>query len=350
MRAFSAMDRQTRRKQGNLVGAPMRGLLAVLAIIGFTVSAEAKTYAYVFNIGSGDISVIDTEVHEVIDTVDVGLRIRWFSSRFFDGKRVWATDADMKKAEVVVFDPWTLKTLKRVPIGKGPSFSVELTPDHRFAIAHAAGSNEVVVIDANSYEIVRRIPVGQFPCDLTLSADGRLAYEPDRDQDTLSVIDWRSGKTLRTIPFENGSRPRMLTLSPDGGRLWIEERDSSKVSVFDTQTFERLAYLPVGKEPATNEFTPSGRHTVVTHMGDDVVKVFEADTFQEVKTIKVGKSPVNAAFRPDGRYGYVTNQLSGAVSVIDTEGWNVAKTLKVGDKPFGIYLFDPAKGQMAGNR
>ncbi len=325
-------------------------LLCALALFGLFSSAEAKTYAYVFNIGSGDISVIDTEAQEVIDTVDVGLRIRWFSSRFFDGKRVWTTDADMKKAEVVVFDPWTLKTLKRFPIGKGPSFSVELTPDHRFAIAHAAGSNEVVVIDANSYEIVRRIPVGQFPCDLTLSVDGRLAYEPDRDQDTLSVIDWRSGKTLRTIAFEKGSRPRMLTLSPDGKRLWVEERDSSKVSVFDTRTFERLAYLPAGKMPATNEFAPSGRYTVVTHMGDNVIKVFESETFREVKTVKVGKSPVNSAFRPDGRYVYVTNRLSGTVSVIDTADWKVAKTLKVGDKPFGIYLFDPTQGTMAGNR
>ncbi len=337
-------------KRDNPVAALLATLLWLLALIGHSSSVEAKTYAYVFNVGSGDVSIIDTEAHEVVDTVDVGLRVLWFSSRFFDGIRVWTVDADMNKAEVVIFDPWTLKTLKRIPIGKGPSFSVELTPDHRFAVAAAAGSNEVVVIDARTYEIVRRIPVGEFPCDLTLSLDGKLAYEPDRDQDTVSVIDWRSGKTLRTIPFESGSRPRMLTLSPDGKRLWVEERDTSKVSVFDTQTFERLAHLPVGKKPATNEFTPLGRYTIVTHMGDNVIKVFETDTFREVKTIEVGQSPVNSAVRPDGRYVYVTNRLSGTVSVIETEGWTVAKTLKVGEKPFGIYLFDSTEGTMAGNR
>ncbi len=335
--------------------APMCALLgglflATAALFGLSLSAEAKPYAYVFNIGSGDVSVIDTEAQEVIDTVDVGLRIRWFSSRFFDGKRVWATDAALGKAEVVVFDPWTLKTLKRIQIGKGPAFGVELTPDHRFAVAAAAGSDEVVVIDARTYEIVRRIPTGKFPCDLTLSLDGRLAFEVDRDQDTLSVIDWQAGTTLETVSLEGGSKPHMLTLSPDGRRLWVQERETSKISVFDAQTFERVARLSVGKGPATTEFTPSRRFAVTTHIADQMVKVFESGSFKEVKTIQVGQNPVNSVFHPDGRYAYVTNKASNTVSIIDVERWEAVKTLDVGNTPWGIYLFDPTRGEMAGNR
>ena len=126
------------------ISAMIIGLFAILGAIGFSNSADAKTYAYVFNIGSGDVSIIDTDAQEVIVTVDVGIRVRWFASRFFDGKRVWATYADLKKAEVVVFDPWILRILKRIPLGKGPSFAVELTPDHRFAVAAVAGTDEVV--------------------------------------------------------------------------------------------------------------------------------------------------------------------------------------------------------------
>lgn len=350
MKIFNPADPETGRKRRDPVRALIWGMLAILAAIGFADSAEAKAYGYVFHDGSGKVSIIDTEAQQVVVTVDMGLRVRWFSSRFFDGKRVWAVDGDPKKAEVIVFDPWTLKTLKRIPFGKGPSFSVELTPDHRFAIADAAGDNELVVIDTATYEIVRRIPVGQFPCDLTLSADGKLAFEPDRDQDTISVVDWQSGRVLRTLSLDKDSRPHMLTLSPDGNRLWVQERDASKISIFDANSFERLARLAAANKPATNEFTPSGRYTLQTHLGDNVVMVFETDTFSEVKRVKVGDSPVNSAFRPDGRYAYVTNRKSGTVSVIDTERWEVMKTLEVAAKPFGIYLFDPAKGQMAGNR
>ena len=327
------------------------GIAAALAVAAPIMKpVEARPYGYVFNAGSGDVSIINTDSQEVIVTVDAGLRIRWFSSRFFDGKRVWAVDGDMSKAEVIVFDPWTLRTLKRIPFGKGPSFSVELTPDLKFALAAAAGSNEVVVIDTETYEITKRIPTGQFPCDLTLSLDGGTVYEPDRDQDTVSVIDWRAGKTVRTISFAEGSKPHMLTLSPDGGELWVQEREGSAISVIDTETFERVDRLAVGNKPATNEFAPDSRHTVATHIGDSVIKVFDVGTRHEVMTVETGKAPVNSTFRPDGKYVYVTNRDSGTVSVIETATWSVAKALKVGEKPFGIYIFDPELGEMSGNR
>lgn len=326
------------------------GLVAAAAFFSLTTFADAKVYAYVFDDETGKVSVIDTNTQTVTATRDVQLRIRWFSSRFFDGERVWAVDGDMKKAEVVVFDPRTFDTLERIPFGKGPSFGVELTPDYQFAIAAAAGSDEVVVIDARTYEIVRRIPVGNFPCDVTLSADGLIAFEPDRDQDTMSAVDWKSGKVVKTVRFESGAKPHMLTLSPDGKSLWVQEREASQISVLDTRSFERLSRLPVGKMPATNEFSPTGPYTVTTHIGDNVIKVFNSNNFTEIKQITVGKSPVNSAFTPDGRTVYVTNRMSGTVSVIDTEGWTVVKTVEVGAEPFGIYLFDPDLGKMAGNR
>ena len=312
--------------------------------------ANAKTYAYVFNEGSGDISIIDTEAQEVTATVDAGLRIRWFSSRFFDGKRVWTIDADFENAEVIVFDPWTLQTLKRIPFGKGPSMSLELSPDLKFAITISPGTDEVVVIDTATYEIVRRIPVGKFPCDLTLSLDGKLAFEVDRDQDTLTVLDWRSGKILKTVDFEKGSRPHMLTLSPDGRQLWVQERDSSKLSVYDAKTLERVARFPVGRAPITTEFAPNRHDTLTTHIGESFLKVFDSSALREVTTIQVGRSPVNSIFDSSGRYAYVTNRQSNTVSIVDAARFEVVKTIEVGTNPFGIYLFNPSQGKMTGNR
>ncbi|MEE9291224.1 MAG: YncE family protein, partial [Alphaproteobacteria bacterium] len=47
---------------------------------------------------------------------------------------------------------------------------------------------------------------------------------------------------------------------------------------------------------------------------------------------------------------YVTNRQSNSVSIIDTVPWEEIKTIKVGTHPFGIYLFNPSQGTMAGNR
>ena len=85
-------------------------------------------------------------------------------------------------------------------------------------------------------------------------------------------------------------------------------------------------------------------------MGDNIVRVFDTVTFGLIETMTVGKSPVNSVFRPDGRYAYVTNSQSGSISVINAETWRVEKTIDVGGAPFGIYLFDPINGVMAGSR
>ena len=313
-------------------------------------AANPKTFAYVFNEGSSNISIIDIETQEMIATVDAGLRIRWFSNRFFDGKRVWTIDADFKNAEVIVFDPWTLQTIKRIPFGSGPSMSLELSPDLKHAITISPGTDEVVVIDTATYEIVRRIPVGKFPCDLTLSPDGKHAFIVERDQDTLSIIDWQNGKTLKTVALDDKSRPHMLTLSPDGTEIWVQERDAAMLSVYESKTLARVARFPVGRAPITTEFTPSGQTTITTHIGEGFIKIFDAESLGEIKTIQVGQSPVNSIVEPSGRYAYVTNRQSNSVSVIDTEQWREIKTIKVETNPFGIYLFNPSLGTMAGNR
>ena len=304
--------------------------IAGLPEFGVAPAANAKTFAYVFNEGSGDISIIDIETQEVTATVDAGVRIRWFSNRFFDGKRIWTIDADFENAEVVVFDPWTLQTIKRIPFGSGPSMSLELSPDLKHAITISPGTDEVVVIDTATYEIVRRIPVGNFPCDLTLSLDGKHAYLVERDQDTLSIVDWQNGKTLKTVALEDMSRPHMLTLSPDGTKLWVQERDAAKLSVYDAKSLNRVAHLRVGRAPIMTEFTPAGQTTLTTHIGEDFVKIFDTDSFSEIKTIQVGRSPVNSIFEPTGRYAYVTNRQSHSVSIIDTELWQEIKSIKVG--------------------
>ena len=59
---------------------------------------------------------------------------------------------------------------------------------------------------------------------------------------------------------------------------------------------------------------------------------------------------MNSIFEPSGHYAYVTNRQSNSVSIIDTKLWEEIKTLEVGRNPFGIYLFNPARGEMTGNR
>ena len=73
----------------------------------------------------------------------------------------------------------------------------------------------------------------------------KLAFEPDRDQDTVSVIDTATFEVIRVLPFKKESKPHMLTVSPKGKFLWVEERDANVVSILDVSTFEVVKRIPV---------------------------------------------------------------------------------------------------------
>ena len=63
--AVATRDTAHTHMAGGPAAALVATLLYVLALFGHFSSVDAKTYAYVFNIGSGDVSVIDTEAQEV---------------------------------------------------------------------------------------------------------------------------------------------------------------------------------------------------------------------------------------------------------------------------------------------
>ncbi len=78
----SAGGRHAYRTKQNYapIYAAMSALVFGCGLLVMATSAQAKPHAYVFNVGSGTVSVIDTEAQKVVDTIDAGLRVKWFSA------------------------------------------------------------------------------------------------------------------------------------------------------------------------------------------------------------------------------------------------------------------------------
>ncbi|MFQ5899492.1 MAG: cytochrome D1 domain-containing protein [Candidatus Methylomirabilia bacterium] len=337
---MSTSERDNARAEGGSVFAGILGFLLILLVGpgGVPAEAGASPSVYVFNIGSKDISVIDPSTQAVVRTIPLGTGVQWFSDRHFDGTYIWATEANMERAVILLLDPTTMRVAKRFDVGKGPDFAVKITPDLKEAWTHASGDNVVVVIDVKTHQVIRRIPVGEFPCDLDMSPDGGVIWEPDRDADTVRALDRGTGAVKALLRSPQGSKPHMLTVSPDGTTVWVQEREGYSLAVIDARRFQLLERIPVGTRPATNEFTPDGRLTFVTHIGDEIVTVLDVGTRKKLADIRTGRGPVNTVFTPDGRYAYVTNHGSDTVSVIDVARLRVVRTIPVGKMPFGILI------------
>lgn len=326
-----------------------RLLTAFLLCAGFlffplaTVADTGGPYLFVFNMGSEDVTVIDPATNQVLGTRPVGFKVKWLADhmRSFDGTLLWTYGLRGDKVDVIAFDPVALRVVKRQEVGKGPAHSVVLTPDMKLVLMNVAGDDVILYIDSTTAQVRGRVPVGKFPCDLHLSPDARLAFFPERDQDTVSQLDVAARQVLRRVNFAKGSKPHMLRVSPDGKYVWVQDSRTDTNEILDAQTLQVLNVQPVGKVPATNAWTPDGRYSYLLHEGDNFVLVMEAQPpFRQVKRIEVGPMPGNVSFRPDGRYAYVTVEGLNAVAVIDTVEMRVETMLPAGHAPFGIVLLN----------
>ena len=335
------------------------GRLLIAVLLGAwhlvtAVQAAGQTgglHLFVFNMGSEDVTIINTATNQVVGTRPVGFKVKWLADHMqsFDGTLLWTYglrtekigQAEALKVDVIAFDPLALRVVKRREVGNGPAHSVVLTADRKQVVMNVAGDDAIVYVDSATGQVAHRVAVGKFPCDLHLSPDGRLAYFPERDQDTVSALDVAARQVLRRVNFPKGSKPHMLRASPDGKYVWVQNAAANTNEILDGQTLEVLNVQPVGRHPTTNAWTPDGRHSWVLHEGDNHVIVMEAHPpFRQLKRIEVGPSPLNVSFRPDGKYAYVTVGGLNAVAVIDTATMKAETMLPVGRTPSGMVLLD----------
>ena len=170
-----------------------------------------------------------------------------------------------------------------------------------------------------------------------LSPDGSFGYIPERDQETVAMVDTNTLKIARRAEFPEDSKPWMLRVSPDGREIWVQTATGSNV-VLDSQSLETLYTEELGEQPVTVAFSPDGRYNFVTHFADDWVAVVDPKSGKLVKRLEVGQNGANVSFRPDGRFGYVAVTGENAVAVVEMESLEVETRLTVGEEPMGLIL------------
>ena len=307
-------------------------------------SAPASTSpetVYVFNVGSKDVTLIDAVARQARETRPLGASVRWLSNEqtYFDGQLVWTYDFPDNKLQAIGIDPRNVAVSKTIPeLGTGPGHSLMLLPDKKTAAINVAGDNVIAIIDVESGQIIRKVPTGKFPCDLHFTPDGRFAYTPERDQDTVSMFDARTWELKKTVSFPQGSQPYMLRVSPDGKEVWVQTGKVDTNVVLNAEDLSTLATLPTGKGPVTNAWTPDARYSVVSNSNDTFASVFDAKTYKEVARLAVGQGGSNVGFTRDGTTGFMAVTGANAVAVFDVGKLTVVSQIKAGTQPQGLIV------------
>jgi YVTN family beta-propeller protein len=123
--------------------------------------------------------------------------------------------------------------------------------------------------------------------------------------------------------------------------VWVANPETDTVTALDVagDAKEKLAEVPVGKEPRNLAISPDGKRVFVANAGEDTLTVLDATAspYAKLGTVKVGIEPYGLAFTPNGSKLYVANARSNTVSVVDPAALKVLRTITgVGQEPRGV--------------
>ena len=146
----------------------------------------------------------------------------------------------------------------------------------------------------------------------------------------------------RTIRGASGSRSTTIDITKNGRTLVNVNAEANTVTVFrvESDTLEKLAEVPVGREPHSVAIDRNNL-AYVTNSASGTVSVI--DLKGEIKVIGeivVGSEPRGCALTPRGSKLFVANFTDKTVSVIDTDTSTVVDTIILTGNPYAVAVTD----------
>jgi YVTN family beta-propeller protein len=295
-----------------------------------TVTPVSVPFAYVGNVFSNTVSVINTATNLVVSNIKVGIEPQGVAVSP-DGTKVYVAAGGV----VQEINTENNTVVANVSVGSNPQ-GMAVSPDGSLVYVADFYSNTVSVINTGNNTVIASISVGSNPIGVAVGPDGSKVYVSNQLSNTLSVINAASNTITSTIKV--GIVPFGVSVSPDGSLVYVANSGSNTVSVINTVTNTVVSNIAVGTSPSGICVSPDGAYVYVTNQGTNNVSVINTAT-NNVISIAVGTQPLGISATPDGNFVYVTNEHSNNVSVINTKTNTVISTISVGNYPYSFGNF-----------
>lgn len=333
-----------------IVLVPLYAIFVIVVLMirlpSYTIQTSGKLYIVnklsrdiqVFDLHSGEEIAeipIDMQAHEIISTSDENsLIVTDFGDRLSKGNMVKVIDTKTNKVERTI-------TISGSMNANGLMTMAE--PNKIGLVDYV--SNNVSILNIVTGSIEKRIPTEQKKSHLAvLHPTKPIAYVTNMESNSVSIIDLKTEKVVKTIPC--GLTTESIDITPDRLEVWVTNKKGNSITVIDTITNTVLDTLPTGNEPLKIKFSIDGKYALVANANDGSISVYDRYSKEQLKTIHIpGKHslvervlyhtprPVNILMHPNGAYAFIANSNASKIEVIDMKSFEIVSTIGTGNIP-----------------
>lgn len=238
---------------------------------------------------------------------------------------------------LTVIDVPSLRVVRTIDLGQyNRPHGLVFLPGDSLVIVTSEASGNVVIVNVVAGTISKAIPTeGRGSHMVGVTADGSLAYTGNMQSHTVSQIDLRAGKVVKTWPVPN--TPEAINVTPDGKEVWVGSNQTAKVSVIDPATGTVTTVAEGLKWPYRVLFSPDMKTVMLPDLGGEELRFLDRASRRELSRIAfTGAGPQGITITPDGRYVFQSLSKQARVAIIDMNTRAVVGHFNVGDTPDGI--------------
>ncbi|MGW1835288.1 YncE family protein [Streptomyces sp. NPDC002067] len=212
-------------------------------------------------------------------------------------------------------------------------------------------SHTVSVIDPRTYKVVRTMPVGIQPQHVVPSWDLKTLWVNNDRGNSLTPIDPRTGKAGKTVAVHD---PYNLYFTPDGKYAVVMASMDKELVFRDPHTMKVRKTVPVTCAGVNHaDFSADGRYFIVScEFSGELLKVDTAKmaVTGRQKLPRHGAMPQDVKISPDGKTWYIADMTSDGVWVLDGDHFTRPELLRTGKGAHGLYVSRDSKRMYISNR
>jgi len=308
--------------------------------------------AYVPNLRSNDVYVIDPATFKVVDKFPVG-RSPQHIVPSWDLQTLWVTNnaEGCTDGSLTPIDPKTGKPSGRA-IAVDDPYNMYFTPDGKEAIVVAEALKRLDFRDAHTMKLNSSlaVPESKGINHAEFAADGSFAIFTCEFSGKVAKGDLVQRKVVGYLELAKKGMPQDVRSSPDGKAFFVADMMANGVHVIDPVAFTRIGFIEAGI--GTHGLYPSrdGKSLYATNRGTQMihgrrkgkggVTVIDFATRKVVATwpIPGGGSPDMGNVSADGKTLWLSGRYDDVVYAIDTTSGAV-RSIPVGAEPHGMTIW-----------
>ncbi|ADD04083.1 40-residue YVTN family beta-propeller repeat protein [Natrialba magadii ATCC 43099] len=168
-----------------------------------------------------------------------------------DAERAYV--ANIGSDNVTVIDADERRIVGDPPVGESPE-GIGVDPETGQVLVANQDDGRLTVLNPDSLAEENVALLSETPIRVVLSPDGRYAFVPNRESNDVSVIDTEHVRDGERRPWEIaripvGIWPGGTTFAPDGDRAFVANNKTNDVSVIDVDAFEEIDRYETGLHP-----------------------------------------------------------------------------------------------------